>query len=233
MKKLLVFIATLMCLTQVAFGYSFGNKGKCAYSKEVLQNPDLVIQYQLENTTRGSCDTVWKVKAEIYPEAKTLSLPKGLWGLLHPKNKIFELATKYPEAMKEPFFEPMAGGYREYKILNKQVVSPIEDMEAIEYTVELLYVSLNWARIPKVNDKDGKGWMPVCERNTIKLYAVNTPLGWYMVNYFGDFGEMHDPAYTRLRNGNYYKSLGKNTEEAERYMKRHQQVIDECKDHLN
>ena len=232
MRKLLVFIATLMCLTQAAFGYSFFNKGKCAYPKEVLQNPDQVIQYQLENSTRGYCDKIdyWTIKPAVYPEAKTLNLPKGLSRLDHPTKKIFELATKFPEAMNEPYFESMPGTYREYKILDKKSVPPIEGMEAIEYTVELLYVSLNWARIPKINEE---GTMPVCERNTIKLYAVNTPLGWYMVSYFGWFGEMYDPANTQLRKSDYYKSLGKNTEKAERAMKRHQQIVDQCKDHLN
>ncbi len=227
MKKLLVVTATLMCLTQAAFGYSFGSKGKCAYPKEVLQNPDQVIQYQLENSTRGYCDKVWKVKPDIYLEAKTLNLPKGLSILDHPRQKIFELATKYPESIPD---EPMSGTYREYKILSKQVMPPIEGMEAIEYTVELLYVSLNWARIPKINEN---GRMSVCERNTIKLYVVNTPLGWYMVSYFGDFGEMHDPTYAQLRKSDYYKSLGKHTEEAEQAMRAHQQIVDQCKDHLN
>jgi len=40
----------------------------------------------------------------------------------------------------------------EYKIWDKKSVPPIEGMETIECIVELLHVSLNWARIPKLNE---------------------------------------------------------------------------------
>lgn len=229
-KKLFVVSTTLMCLTQAAFGYSFFNKGKCAYPKEVLQNPDQVIQYQLESGKHGVCDHVWQTKPEIYPPAVGSLVAQDYAGRLHPKEKISELVTKYPEAFRQAFFEPMSGTYREYKIFGKQIVPPIEGMEAIEYTVELLYVSLSWAKIPKINPE---GTMPVCERNTVKLYAVNTPLGWYMVYYTDGLGEMHDPTHERSRKSSYYLSLGKHTERQEKAWIRGQQIVDQCKDHLN
>ena len=197
----------------------FGDK--CEFTSAELSNPDAVIELTLSG--QRSCTTVFNEK-RIHPQTE---LPHfGKWTLNYPEKSIYQLLEKYGVPKNEPF-EPSGGDFREWKVRHKRQAEKIDGREIIEYTVELLYVSLTgWTHVP---GSGNYGVVPVCERSTVKFYAIKTERGWLIEQPLGiglstRSGEQHI-----LKN--YYKN---NSKEGGKFIARtYRTVQDKCKDHLN
>ncbi|MEN9842993.1 MAG: hypothetical protein RLZZ612_822 [Pseudomonadota bacterium] len=221
-------LVLLTGVSQHASALEFFNKGKCPWPAEVLNNPDLVIEYRLQWGGKR-CDEV-RVKVDPYSPVK-LPFYGTFVHPLHPTQafqRMFENEKYYGpkiRAMEENrFFEPMAGLFREYKIRGKKSVPPIDGHEALEYTVELLYDNLAWMDVPGIYPE---GIVPICERNTVKLYVVKTDLGWYTVIHIGVATQA--PAYER--GTDWYRKKPK--KEAEKLIARDLAIAKQCPDTLN
>lgn len=191
---------------------------KCEFTAEELINPDTVLELTLQG--ERWCNKLY-VKQDLYG---TVVLPHfGEWPRIHPEKAIPRLLSRYGVPKHEPF-EPWGGVYREFRVLNKRDIDPMEGHAAIEYTVELLYVMLEgWQQVPKTGIY---GIVPVCERNTLKIVAINFEDKWYIRSPMG-MGDSLAYYIKATKNRNWERK------NIPRDLAEYKNVEDRCKDHLN
>lgn len=196
---------------------------RCEYTQEELSNPDAVIDLTLSGLK--FCGGIFMNQPLLYKE---INLPIfGKWPPVYPEKAIRQLLKKYGLPKNEPF-EPWGGDYREWKVRDKQPFRNIDGYEVLEYSVELLYVGLSgWQQVP---GSGNYGVVPVCEKSTVKLYAIKTERGWYVktpgpgLGYSVQWGE-------KSLMETHYKSA---PEEGRKFIQKvYRSVQDKCKDNLN
>lgn len=191
---------------------------KCEYIKDELADPDKVMELYLAGERHCSFASRG---GNFYG---TVQLPHfGTWPRVHPERAIAQLLRRYGVPKNEPF-EPTGEQYREFKILGKRSLDPIEGHAVVEYTVELLYVSLDgWMHVPG----SGRfGIVPVCERNTLNVVAVEFDGSWYVDNPPG-IGYSTAYALKGTSNRTWDKA------HISRDLADRKRIADRCKDHLN
>ena len=221
--KIALWLILSLSLSQGVSALEFFSGG-CEYTQKELSNSDEVINLALVG--EKFCNSIY-LRQRLYEE---INLPVlGKWSPIYPEKIIRQLLHQYGVPKDEPF-EPWGGTYREWKVRGKKPFPPIDGYEALEYTVELLYVSLTgWMHIPKSNNY---GVIPVCERSIVKLYAIKTERGWY-VETPGPGSSLGDSVQRREKNllKNHYIA---DPEKGRKFIQKTYRVLeDRCKDHLN
>lgn len=215
---LLVLVATGVCSAPSHANAVKLLGNRCDFTPQELADPDQVLTLTL--TGERFCSGI-SVGEDLYG---TVVLPKvGRWPKVHPEKAIAKLLDRYGVPKNEPF-EPWGGTFREFKVLDKSQRAAIEGHEAIEYTVELLYVKLDgWQHKPKT---DKYGSVSVCERNVVSVMVINYQGGWY-VNKPRGIGNStsYEIRTTRIRNWD--------RQHIERDIANDKKISDRCKDHLN
>lgn len=196
-------VLSILFLPRLVLGYEISS-GPCEFTAEELADPDKVVQLTLSGK-------------KFCPGFHSKEAPFD--GEVHPKHAL----AKLPPDPDSETGETGSGIYREFKIVERKDIQ-IEGREAKVYTVKLLYTILPGNQHVK-GAIGSRGLVPACESNIAKVYAINTPKGWYAT-------DSTNIGFSEL---SVFMSIRKNPRVpyAERLIAEYKSVSAKCKAHLN
>lgn len=160
LKRLFLFffwLSSFLLPTSATYALEYDT---CQFTPEELSTPDEALRNVLDGV-------------KFCPGIKSGEGLEPFDGIVHPLS-----AMRRVYAAKSSIGVGLLATYADFEILSNEKGEDVEGMEHKIYRVELLYVLIDGVgRDVKGATRDG--YLPICERDVVKVHLIHTPFGWY------------------------------------------------------